>query len=425
MKNKQNERQVPIFNRTTGESSMSNPIPVRAIRRTAETEEAMNTFLEATHPKVDVGNDIQTTPSEQTALDTAGVVGDIVPPVRLEAQGKAKTDIENIEQFIEHAYSRKGQRVTLKPKLEKQIAQNPKLDDAALSRLMEIAARDGQLAVPRQLLLLSRDIVGFPALRGALVDFVSTVMINHPVFADSGVQQALRNLPEAPSVATALAKVLGFNPPKQDGKDSLKSSELQTLRRNAANLFVVWLAINRSMNSDELAALLFEAVWHPASRELADDNARLRALTEVEQLAGVGLACLRFRQQATEARSVQEQSLREANELRVRLEEVQENLLRADEERKAIQAELDALRERSALEMEELKRQHDAERTHLRHDQEQLGGRLVRRLDEAVEMLDVGLSALRNKTPRVEVMVERAEHVVDALRSEIKNLREE
>ena len=43
-------------------------------------------------------------------------------------------------------------------------------------------------------------------------------------------------------------------------------------------------------------------MWAPAARELADDNARLRALTEVEQPAGVGLACQRFRQQAIEAR---------------------------------------------------------------------------------------------------------------------------
>ena len=63
------------------------------------------------------------------------------------------------------------------------------------------------------------------------------------------------------------------------------------------------------------------------------------------------------------------------------------------------------------------------ERTHFRHDQEQLRGRLQRRLDEGVEMLEVGLTALRNKTPRVEVMMERAEHVVDALRAEINNLK--
>lgn len=95
-----------------------------------------------------------------------------------------------------------------------------------------------------------------------------------------------------------------------------------------------------------------------------------------------------------------------------------------EEQRDALQAELEALRERTAAEIAELRRVHDVERTHLHHGQEQLGGRLVRRLDDAVETLEVGLSALRNKTPRVEVMLERAELVVDALKAEIKNLRE-
>lgn len=339
--------------------------------------------------------------------------------------GKPKVDIETLEQFIEYAYGRKGQRVSLKSKVEKAIGQNPRLEDGALSRLLALAAADTVLAVPRQLLLVSRDVDGYPGLRAALGSFVSTVMLRHPAFADTGVQGALRNLPEAPPAAEALAKVAAFSPAEEDGKEPLKGAELQALRRNAAHLFATWLASNRGMNAEELAALLFQVLWAPAARDLADDSARLRALTEIEQPAGVGLACQRFRQQAIEARSSQDQAQREANELRVRLADTDAQMLLAEAQRDALAAELQALRESTAAEMAELRRQHEVERTHLRHDQEQLRGRLRRRLDEGVEMLEVGLTALRNKTPRVEVMMERAEHVVDALRAEMNNLREE
>lgn len=344
---------------------------------------------------------------------------------RTAGAGKPKVDIESLEQFIEYAYGRKGQRVSLKSKVEKVIAQNPRLDDGAMSRLLALAEGDALLAVPRQLLLVSRDIDGYPALRAALSSFVSTVMLRHPAFADSGVQAALRNLPEAPVPADALATVVSFTPVAAEGADPVKGADLHSLRQNAANLFVSWLANNRGMNSEELASLLFQVVWQPAARDLADDNARLRALTELDKAAGVGLACQRFRQQAIEARTAQDQALREANELRLRLGESEDQRSRAEEQRGALQSELDALRERTATEMAELKRVHDVERTHLHHCQEQLGGRLVRRLDDAVETLEVGLSALRNKTPRIEVMLERAELVVDALKAEIKNLREE
>ncbi len=339
--------------------------------------------------------------------------------------GKPKVDIETLEQFIEYAYGRKGQRVSLKSKVEKAIAQNPRLDDGALSRLLALATVDTLLAVPRQLLLVSRDIDGYPALRAALGSFVSTLMLRHHAFADVGVQGALRNLPEAPPAADALAKVAAFNPADEDEKEPLKGAELQALRRNAAHLLATWLASNRGMNAEELTALLFQVMWAPAARELADDNARLRALTEIEQAAGVGLACQRFRQQAIEARSSQDQAFRDASELRVRFTDTDALKQLAEEQRDALAAELQALRESVAAEMAELRRQHEVERTHLRHDQEQLRGRLLRRLDDGVEMLEVGLTALRNKTPRVEVMMERAEHVVDALRAEMKNLREE
>lgn len=362
--------------------------------------------------------------SEPVGTESVRTEADSTAPGQKNAgAGKPKADIERLEQFIEHVYGRKGKHVSLKAKVERAIAQNPRLDDDELSRLLALAAGDALLAVPRQLLLVSRNIDGYPALRAAFGSFVSTVMQRHPAFADPGVQGALRNLPEALPAADALAKVAAFSPVDEDGKEPLKGAELQALRSNAAHLFVTWLASNRGMNAEELAALLFQVMWAPAARDLADDTARLRALTEIEQPAGVGLACQRFRQQAIEARSSQDQSQREANVLRERLADIDAKRLLAEEQRDTLEAELRALRERTAADMAELRRQHDVEQTHLRHDQEQLRGRLVRRLDEGVEMLEVGLTALRNKTPRVEVMMQRAEFVVDSLRSEIKDLK--
>ena len=60
--------------------------------------------------------------------------------------------------------------------------------------------------------------------------------------------------------------------------------------------------------------------------------------------------------------------------------------------------------------------------TLLHHELEQLRGRLIRQLTDSADMLDVGLSALRKDAPRVPVMVERAEVVVDTLRAEVRRL---
>lgn len=441
-----NKRQVRIFDAKTGQYRLSEPMPVHAPRQ-QDTEGAASAASEppslVSELPVELPSTAEKDPLKAAAASTAAPEAPRTdddttspgvtfaeqpaaqPAPKPGASGKQKPEVETLEQFIEYAYGRKGQRVTLKSKVERLIAQNPRLDDGALSRLQVLAEADTLLAVPRQLLLLSREIEGLPALRAAMNSFVSTVMLRHPAFASADVQAALRNLPEAPPVSEALLAVLAYAPAMVEGKEPLKPADLQSLRRNAAHLLATWLAGNRGLNADEMASLLFQAMWMPAARELADDNARLRALTEVEQPAGVGLACQRFRQQAIEARAAQDQAQREVGGLRQQVVELDAQYQQVVSDLEAAKTELTALRESTAAELAELRKQHEVERVHLRHGQEQLRGRLVRRLEESIEMLEVGLTALRNKTPRVEVMVERAEHVVDALRAETTNLKGE
>lgn len=338
---------------------------------------------------------------------------------------KPKGDPETLEQLIEYAYGRKGQPLALKSKSERPVAQNARLDDEALERLFKIAQSDSLLAVPRQLLLLAQDLAGLPAVKSALRSFVWNVMSRHPAFGNPGVREVLSHSPEGPTPAEALGHILALSPVQVEGEGSLKPGELRELKHNAARLFVTWVATDRNWPADETAALLFEALWQPAAKKLVDDTQRLRALTEAGGAAGVGMACQRFRQQAVEARTQNEQLQRQMVALREQLALLESQLAEAETKRDALQVELQALQERSAAETDSLRQQHTNDRTHLRHEIEQLRGRLVRRLTDSVDMLEVGLSALRKEQPRVPVMIERAEHVIDALTSEVKNLNKE
>lgn len=335
---------------------------------------------------------------------------------------KSKADPETLEQLIEYAYGRKGQSLALKPKSERPVAQNARLDDEALERLFKIAQSDSLLAVPRQLLLLAQDLEGLPAVKSALRSFVWNVMSRHPAFGNPGVQDVLRHSPEGANPAEALGQILALSPLQVEAEGSLKPGELRELKQNAARLFVTWVATDRNWPADETAALLFEAFWQPAARELVDDTQRLRALTEAGSAAGVGMACQRFRQQAVEARTQNEQTQRQMVALREQLAVLESQLAEAAMKRDALEAELLALEQRYVAEIESLRNQGKNDRTHLRHEIEQLRGRLVRRLTGSVDMLEVGLSALRKEQPRVPVMVERAEYVIEALNSEVKDL---
>lgn len=450
MKKSYAKHSVLITNSKTGESRSSKPIPTNRLRQEsgskplpATPEETADSSIPpssstssessqdgGTQPQISQeGPDkaaAPSTPAESNVLGPGPSEGGLTENGQDKSSArKSKPDIETLEQFIFYAYSRKGQQPVLKPKVKQLIAKNLTLDDSAMSRLFALASGDVLLAVPRQLLLLSRDIDGHPQLRAALGSFVLSVMEQSPTFAGQGIQGALRNLPDALSPREALAKVAAFSPAEKDGKGTLKGTELQALRRNAAHLLATWLTCNRGFNLDELSTLLSQVMWLPAALELTDDSARLRALTEIEQPAGVGLACRRLTQQANDANASLDQAFRDARHLRERLGESETMRVTAEQEREKLEAALQALRDETSAEMADLQRQREVERTHMRHDQEQLRGRLVRRLEEGVEMLDVGLTALRNKTPRIEVMVERAEHVADALRAEIHNLKEE
>jgi hypothetical protein len=335
-----------------------------------------------------------------------------------------KAEISSLEQFIVYAYGRKGKPLKLKPKTAKIIAKNSLLGDNELLRLMNIARSDVLLAVPRQLLLLTRDIDGLLVLRKALISFVSNVMLSHPIFRDSAVQAVIRNLPDSLAMGDVMTKLMDYSPAAESNYDTLKVDELSVLQNNAQQLFATWLAIDRGFHTDDLSSLMFHAIWLPAARQLPDETSRLRSLTDIVQAAGVGLVCQRFQRQADDARAQQVQAQREALRVRELLVNSEAQLADTREQRDSLQTDLSDLRINYAAELDSMRRQHAAEMTHLRHELEQLHGRLTRRLTDSINMLEVGLSALRKDPPRVPVMLERAEHVVDAIRAEIKELED-
>lgn len=337
---------------------------------------------------------------------------------------KPKLEIETFEQFIEYAYRRRGQSLNLPPKTQKVIATRTSLDEAAKDRLLKLANADATLAVPRQILLVSKEVSRSPQLRGAMTNFVADVLQYHQAFAHDSVQAAVRNLPDAASPAEALAIVARYKPPGAVGTGSSKPTELKQLRCNATNLLATWFALNRNISFADLADVIFHALWGPAAQELIDDSERLRVLTGIEDAAGVGMVAQGYRQRAAVEQREREQAFREVAVLR---QQVANLIVQRDEAQARLDenvVKLDALRESTAHEISTLREAHNVGRLQQGHEFESLRGRLVRRLEESVEMLDTGLSALRKETPRVSVMVERAEVVIDALRSELNSLKE-
>lgn len=340
---------------------------------------------------------------------------------------KPKNEIRNLEQFIAHAYGLKGRRVPLKPKVERQIAQDPRLSQEALDRLSELINKDKLFAVPRQLLLVARQVETYPGLRGALRDFVRERMLGHPLFSQSGLQAAIRNLEEAPPPEMglkALAQATKDCLAEEQAK-SLKDSEFDQLRTNAANCLAIWLTDARGLSVSAVIDMLYAALWAPGAKKLGTDTSKLEALTGVADFAGIGVACEGYRRQANERLVASEAAVREAESLREQVTTLRTELESAKAAIEAAQTALNHANTELKTQTEAIRKEADTKAAHLRDDLEQQRTRLLRRLDADVKMLEQGLQALTRDPPKVHIMVDHAERVTEALREEIKKLKGE
>lgn len=331
--------------------------------------------------------------------------------------------VESLASFIAMAYVRKGQRVALKPKTQKLILKNPRLDGPEFDRLSEIARGDVTLAVARQLMLVTLE-VSNPVLKSSLREFIGGVLRSHPAFASDEMRAALNNLAEGPDIGEALSAVAGADYSKDQAlpeKLRRKKAELATLRTNAAYCLALWLAETRGISAEELAGHLFDSLWRPAPKAIQDDTARLRLLTEIRDPQAVGAACETFKLHADQmsraaglARRSEAAALEQVRTLSATVEQ-----LKGDAQSKEAQI---VAGERA---MEEQRRRYEDSLTHLRDDFEKLRSRILRRIREDVSLLDEGLHALRRDPPKVHVMEDHAERAVARLRGEIRELETE
>ncbi|HED14813.1 MAG TPA: hypothetical protein ENI62_14370 [Gammaproteobacteria bacterium] len=408
-------------NRATGGTAQS---------ELAEAQSVLKSDFTQSKEGPDTGNTIDERAEQEgknVSTDTGNMnksgndVTDNANQSRKEFAKKAKRDIKDLAEFIAYAYSRKGQRLSLKPKVEKAVCDSLRLEGETRSRLLELAKEDVLLAVPRQILLAVRNITGYPVLKSEVWGFVKEVLIRHPVFSIPEIEGALNNLDHGPDPGTALAALAEVDYSKLTDlvrKKPLKPKDYEMLRVNATYSLAVWFTETRNLSLEKLNQYLFAALWQPQALISKDETARLQTLTDICDLPGVGLACLGFKQQADQqmqivasAKRAEESAIEHLRSLKSSYEELQRKIGEQDRE-------ISSLRE--ALQIE--KQNHEHTRTHMNDDLEHLRSRFLRRLKAEVSLLDEGLHALRRDPPKIRVMEDHAERVLDSLKKGIKEL---
>jgi len=335
---------------------------------------------------------------------------------------KRKTPPLTMEDFIFQAYSRKGQRVGLKPNQEKSLSANHKLDQASFDRLLDLAKQDRLLQVPRQLLLTASKIQSYPLPKKVLIEFLHAVLKQHPIFKGELLRTVLEDDKQLPSLYSLYQSIKTYSPPFRITDEHLEQEEIDKLRINTLNLMTVWLFYERNIRIDELVAVLLQVIWKPAAEKLETESQVIRAITDLDELEAIGWVAERYLKNVVDAQDAADSAHREAVNFRSEANSLRESLNLEIARSINLQQQLDILRSETAAAVGALEQTNQVDRIHLSHDIEVMRGRLISSLQVSIEQLETGLSALNREVPRIQVMTQRAEIVIKSLRSELKEL---
>jgi hypothetical protein len=247
-------------------------------------------------------------------------------------------------------------------------------------------------------------------------------MIQHPIFSTQLAQEALSEGAILPSLFNLYQSINSYRPSLKVKTEEAEGADLQKLRINALNLMTLWLFHARHVRIEELMTVLLQSLWKPAAEKLNTEGLQIKALTEIDEPEAIGCVASRYLKSVVDAQSAEQRSHREAVDLRTEVIGLRENLNLEASKSVQLQQQLDALQLANDETVGKLKQTNQVTRMHLSHDIEVMRGRLIESLQISIERLETGLSAINRELPRIEVMRERAEIVIDNLKSQLKEL---
>lgn len=335
-----------------------------------------------------------------------------VQPVRL----------PTIADLLREAYGSKRKRLAPSKADLKSMQSTPKLEPEQREHMLQLAASDRTLERSRELLLLSVEKLAHHPVDGQLRDFLREVLKRHPAYRDPSLSGVLENLPDAVSVDTAVATVSAQSfdrLPWPEGTPPLMKGQVEALQLAAVHCLLLWMRVTRGLSTERIQGLLQSACWARPQRRHESDGRILRTLILARDRVALGIACSLLETKARENARIAD-AAREAEE---RARAIGDRLKGSLDEANA-QMERERSLNRELLErIEQERREHENEKAHMQNEYEDLRGRIHHRLRQEVILLDEGLTALKRQPPKVHVMEDHAERVIDALKSEIERVR--
>ena len=304
----------------------------------------------------------------------------------------------------------------------KSMHAGPLPDSTQRAELLMLAESDRALKRTRDVMLL-----GLRRLDGSheakpILGFVRDLLLRHPAYRSRSLVLALEhpNRCDDKRAVQTIADV-NYRSLRWGGRSPLTKAEATACRANALHCLLLWFheTLSPRLPIERYHEYLRRELWAPPAMRRTSESNRVRILIKNRDHAATDLVCSLFEERIAD--------------LQRQVDASQDSALKATDQTRALedsvvalQQDLDNTRTQLDRTMDDLhveRRERGIERAHLRDDYEKLRGRVLQRLDAELSLLKEGLHALRREPPKVGVMNDHAERVIEGLRKEVEHLR--
>lgn len=328
--------------------------------------------------------------------------------------------IESVGELLWSLYGGRFKRSMLKKTELAAMRSNPLPTEAEREQLIGLAKSDLILDKTRQLMLLSLRIDSSTGSK--IRDFAREVLQRHPLFQAESLAGVLNNLPDSATEERAISALIAQElsaVPWPDQSEAMTKQQYSKCKSNAVHCLIIVFRATRGTSLSRILGYLNTYLWAPAARRYKREEDKLAAIVGTRDPAAAAITFGLLQSQIIEQQRLADTAERSVERAAARIEELERKI--ADLQTSLEQAE--AAAERAKAELAAATESHAIAKAHFKDDYEQLRGQMRRRMKEELALLDDGLHALRRDPPKVHVMIDHAERVMDALKGELERLR--
>ncbi len=321
--------------------------------------------------------------------------------------------IDSIQQLISRIYAGEFNRTKLRKADMDRIRAKSALTCDEINNLVELSSEDRLLKNTIKLVTIGVMAESL-TVKEQIAKFVHKKLKHHPAF------RGLMLSGQPDNVIHAIANFKRYeNSSWPDDYKKLSRRDKKTCMVNSINCFLLWLWINDKIPLERVQEYLLRYRWKPAATRVKYDAEKVLLVTGARDSETIAISidassrdAVIQKERAEIAEIENKGLLNQISSLKVDLDNVQKMLLDT-------QKEVDLLNKELLRESQE----HANDNAHFRDDYESLRGRVLRRMNAELVLLEQGLHALRRDPPKINVMADHAERAVDGLKAECERLK--